>query len=146
MLCKFTWLVFGAYGFNFTINASFGGFVGYFEHVIFNSFLLSLHAFLVKKKKENKTKRLPLATQLPGAGHQQKQSSVGKNLHDCQWVNCVTNAPRKWSHTATSQRLENRKQGEVILSVTFSLTHLPLAFPIPYVPFRSQLNDRIPIK
>lgn len=146
MPCKFTWLVFGAYGFNFTINASFGDFVCYFWTCHFQFLSSFFTCIFSKEKKENKTKRLPLATQLPGAGHQQKQGSVGKNLHDRQWVNCVTNAPRKWSHTAISQRLENRKQGEVILSVTFSLTHLPLAFPIPYVPFSSHLNDKIPVK
>lgn len=113
--CRFMWVLLGAYHFieykkcfNFMTNASFLGFVQLFW-TCHNQFLSSSFTCIFSKKNKTKQKRLPWASQLPGAGHQQKQGSIGKSLHGLQWVNYFTNAPRKWSHTAIFQRLKNNK-------------------------------------
>lgn len=121
--------------FNLSLLLAFGDLSDYFWTCHYQLLLPPSRAFLFKKKK------LPLASQLPGARHQQKQGSIGKNLHGLQWVNYFTNAPRKWSHTAVPHKLENSKRRwSPFFFCHYSLSHFLLAFSVPYVPFSSQFN------
>lgn len=105
----------------------------YFEHAIISSFLLPLHAFLVKKIKQNKKDYLE--------HHNFQVRDTSKSRVALERVFMVFNG---WTilqmHQGNGVILQSFKdwktikQGEVIPSVTCSLTH------VPYIPVSSQFH------